>query len=225
MFGIAPDANIIDINHQVPRYSIRDGVGEPRLRAAAHAGRHPRRGRRPGRRHGAAADRAQGRPRRRPDRAGQRPADRGGRAARRHRRGPGDREPRPDGCRSSRRASTAATSSRRSRPTSRWASPFESVGPTVPIERPRPAAASDADGPRRPPRDRDRPRDDLRQRDVRRDAGSTSTTAIGPLRARPLRLAFEPSRAARRDGRRAGGRRGHGLGDHLRQRAGRVVAC
>ena len=27
MFGIAPDANIIDINHQVPRYSIRDGAG------------------------------------------------------------------------------------------------------------------------------------------------------------------------------------------------------
>jgi S-adenosylmethionine hydrolase len=27
MFGIAPDANIIDISHQVPRYSIRDGAG------------------------------------------------------------------------------------------------------------------------------------------------------------------------------------------------------
>ena len=27
MFGIAPDANIIDINHHVPRYSIRDGSG------------------------------------------------------------------------------------------------------------------------------------------------------------------------------------------------------
>jgi S-adenosylmethionine hydrolase len=27
MFQIAPDANIIDLNHQVPRYSIRDGVG------------------------------------------------------------------------------------------------------------------------------------------------------------------------------------------------------
>ena len=27
MFGIAPDANIIDINHFVPRYSIRDGAG------------------------------------------------------------------------------------------------------------------------------------------------------------------------------------------------------
>jgi len=27
MFGIAPDANIIDINHQIPRYSIRDGAG------------------------------------------------------------------------------------------------------------------------------------------------------------------------------------------------------
>jgi S-adenosylmethionine hydrolase len=27
MFGISPDANIIDINHQVPRYSIRDGAG------------------------------------------------------------------------------------------------------------------------------------------------------------------------------------------------------
>jgi S-adenosylmethionine hydrolase len=26
MFGIAPDANVIDINHQVPRYSIRDGA-------------------------------------------------------------------------------------------------------------------------------------------------------------------------------------------------------
>ena len=26
MFGIAPDANIIDINHQIPRYSIRDGA-------------------------------------------------------------------------------------------------------------------------------------------------------------------------------------------------------
>jgi len=26
MFGICPDANIIDINHQVPRYSIRDGA-------------------------------------------------------------------------------------------------------------------------------------------------------------------------------------------------------
>ena len=26
MFRIAPDANIIDINHQVPRYSIRDGA-------------------------------------------------------------------------------------------------------------------------------------------------------------------------------------------------------
>jgi S-adenosylmethionine hydrolase len=26
MFGIAPDANIIDINHQVPRFSIRDGA-------------------------------------------------------------------------------------------------------------------------------------------------------------------------------------------------------
>jgi S-adenosylmethionine hydrolase len=25
MFGIAPDANIIDVNHSVPRYSIRDG--------------------------------------------------------------------------------------------------------------------------------------------------------------------------------------------------------
>jgi len=27
MFTISPDANIIDINHQVPRYSIRDGAG------------------------------------------------------------------------------------------------------------------------------------------------------------------------------------------------------
>jgi S-adenosylmethionine hydrolase len=27
MFGIAPDANIVDISHQVPRYSIRDGAG------------------------------------------------------------------------------------------------------------------------------------------------------------------------------------------------------
>jgi len=27
MFGIAPDANIIDISHQIPRYSIRDGAG------------------------------------------------------------------------------------------------------------------------------------------------------------------------------------------------------
>jgi S-adenosylmethionine hydrolase len=27
MFGIAPDANIIDISHQVPRYSIREGAG------------------------------------------------------------------------------------------------------------------------------------------------------------------------------------------------------
>jgi S-adenosylmethionine hydrolase len=27
MFRICPDANIIDINHQVPRYSIRDGAG------------------------------------------------------------------------------------------------------------------------------------------------------------------------------------------------------
>jgi S-adenosylmethionine hydrolase len=26
MFGIAPEANIIDINHQVPRFSIRDGA-------------------------------------------------------------------------------------------------------------------------------------------------------------------------------------------------------
>jgi S-adenosylmethionine hydrolase len=26
MFGIAPDANIIDVNHQVPRYSNRDGA-------------------------------------------------------------------------------------------------------------------------------------------------------------------------------------------------------
>lgn len=27
MFGIAPDANIIDISHQVPRYSVREGAG------------------------------------------------------------------------------------------------------------------------------------------------------------------------------------------------------
>jgi hypothetical protein len=27
MFGIAPDANIIDISHQIPRYSVRDGAG------------------------------------------------------------------------------------------------------------------------------------------------------------------------------------------------------
>lgn len=27
MFGIAPDANIVDISHQIPRYSIRDGAG------------------------------------------------------------------------------------------------------------------------------------------------------------------------------------------------------
>ena len=27
MFGICPDANIIDISHQVPRYSIREGAG------------------------------------------------------------------------------------------------------------------------------------------------------------------------------------------------------
>jgi S-adenosylmethionine hydrolase len=27
MFGISPDANIVDINHQVPRYSIRSGAG------------------------------------------------------------------------------------------------------------------------------------------------------------------------------------------------------
>jgi S-adenosylmethionine hydrolase len=27
MFGIAPDANVIDISHQIPRYSIRDGAG------------------------------------------------------------------------------------------------------------------------------------------------------------------------------------------------------
>jgi S-adenosylmethionine hydrolase len=27
MFRICPDANVIDINHQVPRYSIRDGAG------------------------------------------------------------------------------------------------------------------------------------------------------------------------------------------------------
>ena len=26
MFGIAPDANIIDVSHQIPRYSIRDGA-------------------------------------------------------------------------------------------------------------------------------------------------------------------------------------------------------
>ena len=26
MFGIAPDANVIDISHQIPRYSIRDGA-------------------------------------------------------------------------------------------------------------------------------------------------------------------------------------------------------
>ena len=62
MFGIAPDANIIDINHQVPRYSIRDGAGSLRLRAAAHAGRRPRRGRRPGRRHGPAGRSRSGSP-------------------------------------------------------------------------------------------------------------------------------------------------------------------
>ena len=27
MFRFCPDANIIDISHQVPRYSIRDGAG------------------------------------------------------------------------------------------------------------------------------------------------------------------------------------------------------
>ena len=27
MFRICPDANIIDVSHQVPRYSIRDGAG------------------------------------------------------------------------------------------------------------------------------------------------------------------------------------------------------
>ena len=55
MYGICPDANVIDISHQVPRYSIREGVGHAGLRPAVHADRDPRRGRRSGRRHGASA--------------------------------------------------------------------------------------------------------------------------------------------------------------------------
>src|SRR6476659_8761258 len=43
MFGIAPDANVIDINHQVPRYSIRDGAASlvfalPHMPVGVHVG-------------------------------------------------------------------------------------------------------------------------------------------------------------------------------------------
>jgi S-adenosyl-L-methionine hydrolase (adenosine-forming) len=43
MFGIAPDANIIDINHQVPRFSIRDGAASlvfalPHMPVGVHVG-------------------------------------------------------------------------------------------------------------------------------------------------------------------------------------------
>ena len=75
MFGIAPDANIIDINHQVPRYSIRDGAGSlvfalPHMPVGIHVAVVD-----PGVGTERLADRDQGRPRRRPDRPGQRPAD------------------------------------------------------------------------------------------------------------------------------------------------------
>ena len=43
MFRISPDANIIDISHQVPRYSIRDGAGSllfalPHMPVGTHVG-------------------------------------------------------------------------------------------------------------------------------------------------------------------------------------------
>ena len=74
MFGIAPDANIIDINHQVPRYSIRDGAGSlifalPHMPVGTHVAVVD-----PGVGTERLPDRDQGRPGRRPDRPRQRPA-------------------------------------------------------------------------------------------------------------------------------------------------------
>ena len=56
VLGIAPDAEVIDITHEVRKYAIRDGALAAVVRAAVPAGRVPRRRRRPGRRDGAAAD-------------------------------------------------------------------------------------------------------------------------------------------------------------------------
>ena len=35
MFRICPDANVIDISHQVPRYAIREGAGTSALQCHA----------------------------------------------------------------------------------------------------------------------------------------------------------------------------------------------
>ena len=48
MSGICPDAEVIDLSHEIRKYSIRDGALAV-VRAAVPARRFPRRGRRPGR--------------------------------------------------------------------------------------------------------------------------------------------------------------------------------
>ncbi len=193
MFRICPDANIIDITHQVPRYSIRERRRVAGVRPAAHAGRHPRRGRRPGRRHGAAGGRPRVGTRRRADRAGQRAA---------HRRPPEalggivearsleNRDlmlaghlvqlPRPRHLRADGRA------------TSRPACPSSRSGRPVDVERARPAARASGrrsrDG---RARDLDRPRPDLRQRHASPATPADLEAAHRTARAgRPLVIEF-----------------------------------
>ena len=151
-------------------------------------------------------------------RPGQRPADRGGGGARRDRRGARAREPRADAA--GRLEQLPRARHLRARSPATWppASPFESVGPVVPMDAPGPAAGGPADHRRRRARVGDRPRPDLRQRDLRRDArrprggdraagpgpaarrsSSRRTTGAPPSRSgRPGRGRSATSRSARR---------------------------
>ena len=91
-----PDAMIIDISHQVPRYSIREGAGTLVFALPYMPVGDPRGGRRPGRRHGrlpVAIRRARGDILIGPDNGLLTPA---AERARRDRRGARPREPRPD---------------------------------------------------------------------------------------------------------------------------------
>ena len=171
MFGICPDANIIDINHQVPRYSIRDGAGSlvfalPHMPVGTHvAVVDP----------GVGTERLAGGARGPP--AATCSSVRttacsigGGRGPRRHRRGARAREPRADApghlvelprprhLRPDGRAPRRRRAVRVGRADGRHRAA-------------RPAAGHPPDGRRRRPELDDRPRPHLRQRHLRRHAG------------------------------------------------------
>ena len=205
MFGIAPDANIIDINHQVPRFSIRDGAASlvfalPHMPVGTHV---------------AVVDPGVGTAR----------LPVALKVAR------GDVLIGPDngllieaaerlgGIVEARAIENrdlwlpVVSSSFHGRdifaPTAAHVAmgvPFERVGPVVPDRRPRPARPSEAGRSRRAAGDADRPRDDLRQRDVRRQAAGPRRGDRGAGCGPPA-----PPDVRRRRGS-GGGRRGHRLG-------------